>query len=84
MSKQPPDSGLGREIPPLLDHVFIFFDQAGFEMEEARKFYDHYAATGWKGIKGRPLRNWKTKAQEWIWELKTAKPYLRFVAKFQH
>ena len=72
-------SGLGKQMPPVWAHVAIFFDQAGFEIDEARKFYEHYEATGWKGIKGQPLRNWKTKAQEWIWELKIAKPYLRLV-----
>ena len=70
--------GLGGEVPPAREHVLIFFDQAGFGDAEAERFYQHYEDTGWKGLKGGLIRNWKTKAQEWIWELKLADPYLRF------
>jgi hypothetical protein len=71
-------SGMGSEVPPLESHVQIFFDQAGFSKTEAEKFYQHYKQKGWKGPKGYHIRNWKTKANEWLWELKMRNPHLRF------
>ena len=70
-------SGLGSEVPPAWEHVLIFFDQAGFPETEARKFFQHYEEMQWKGLKGGLIRNWKTKAQEWIWEIKRRNPHLR-------
>ena len=71
-------SGTGGQVPPVWEHVLIYFDQAGFEETEARSFFDHYEGSGWKGSKGGLIRNWKTKASEWLWELKLEHPYLRF------
>jgi hypothetical protein len=69
--------GLGRQVPPQFDHVMIFFDQAGFTETEARRFYNHYEDMDWRGLKGGLIRNWKTKAQEWLWEIKLRNPHLR-------
>ncbi|MGN6398667.1 MAG: hypothetical protein ACTHMI_24065 [Mucilaginibacter sp.] len=69
--------GLGNEVPPQWRHVLIFFDQAGFRESEARQFFQHYENANWRGPKGEPVSNWKTKAQEWIWAVKLRKPYLR-------
>jgi hypothetical protein len=71
-------TGLGKQVPPDRSHILIFFDQAGFEKTEAIRFFQHYQTTGWKGHKGNPISNWKTKANEWIWELKRLNPHLRF------
>lgn len=70
-------SGFGRQVPPVLAHVLIFFDQAGFPETEARRFYHHYEEQEWRGPKGCAIRNWKTKAQEWLWEIKQRNPHLR-------
>ena len=70
-------AGLGRQVPPVWEHVLIFFDQAGFPETEAKQFYHHYEEMQWKGLKGGMIRNWKTKAQEWIWEIKLRNPHLR-------
>jgi len=70
-------TGLGNEVPPAKEHVRIFFDQAGFTETEAEKFFQHHESAGWQGRKGRPIRNWKTKAQEWLWEIKSQNPHLR-------
>ncbi|MDB5141417.1 MAG: hypothetical protein JWQ66_130 [Mucilaginibacter sp.] len=70
-------TGLGSQVPPAWEHVLIFFDQAGFPETEARQFFQHYEETEWKGLKGGLIRNWKTKAQEWIWEIKLQNPHLR-------
>jgi hypothetical protein len=69
--------GLGKQVPPALAHVLIFFDQAGFTETEAKHFYNHYEEMDWRGIKGGLIRNWKTKAQEWLWEIKLRNPHLR-------
>jgi uncharacterized protein (DUF3820 family) len=69
--------GLGNEVPPAWEHVLIFFDQAGFPETEAQQFFQHYEEMQWKGLKGGLIRNWKTKAQEWIWEIKLQNPHLR-------
>jgi len=71
-------TGLGKQVPPQREHVFVFFDQAGFTETEAQRFFQHYKTTGWTGQKGNPIHNWKTKANEWIWELKLINPHLRF------
>ncbi len=70
-------SGFGRQVPPRLQYVLIFFDQAGLSETEARRFYNHYEDMDWRGLKGAPIRNWKTKAQQWIWEIKLLHPHLR-------
>jgi hypothetical protein len=31
----------------------------------------------WRGLKGGMIRDWKTKAQEWLWEIKQRNPHLR-------
>ena len=70
-------AGLGSEVPPAWEHVLIFFDQAGFSETETKQFFQHYDEMEWKGLKGGLIRNWKTKAQEWIWEIKLRNPHLR-------
>lgn len=70
-------TGLGGQVPPAWEHVLIFFDQAGFSETEARRFYNHYEDMDWRALKGGLIRNWKTKAQEWLWEIKLRNPHLR-------
>lgn len=70
-------TGLGGEVPPAREHVDIFFDQAGFAETEAEEFFQHYEEMDWHGLKGGLIRNWKTKAQEWLWEIKAQNPHLR-------
>ncbi|HEX3384402.1 MAG TPA: hypothetical protein VHS53_04405 [Mucilaginibacter sp.] len=72
-----PKAGLGSQVPPIWEHVLIFFDQAGFAESEARQFFQHHDDMKWKGLKGDLIRNWKTKAQEWVWEIKLQNPHLR-------
>lgn len=69
--------GLGSQVPPDIRHVLIFFDQAGFSETEANSFFNHYEEMDWRGLKGGLIRNWKTKAQEWLWAIKFDNPYLR-------
>jgi len=76
--KHASSTGLGKQVPPERSHVMIFFAQAGFGKTEAQRFLKHYENNGWTGLKGNLIHNWKTKANEWIWELKRLNPHLRF------
>jgi hypothetical protein len=38
----------------------------GLSSTTARKFFNHYAALGWKTSTGAKIENWKAKAAEWI------------------
>lgn len=65
-----PNLGHGNEVPPLLDHVKIIFDQKELHEEDANEFYDHFQKTDWKTKTGVPIKNWKQVADNWIWNLK--------------
>lgn len=40
-------SGYGPDIPPLEDHVKIYFDEKGYPPVEAEKFYNYFQSNGW-------------------------------------
>lgn len=62
--------GYGNEVPPLLDHVKIIFDQQDFQEKDAIEFFDHFEERGWKTKSGVPIKNWKQIVDNWIWNLK--------------
>ncbi|SFU14169.1 hypothetical protein SAMN04489724_4326 [Algoriphagus locisalis] len=62
--------GYGTEVPPLLDHVKIVFDQQELGEKEAVEFFDHFEESGWKTKTGVSIKNWKQVADQWIWNLK--------------
>jgi len=72
-----PRKGLGREVPPKIDHVKIYFDQQELP-QEAEKFYHWHERSKWHTATGHPVKNWKTEAAKWIWEIRLLNPYLRF------
>lgn len=57
--------GFGREIPPDLELVKIYFDQKGCG-GMAEKFYNEKSRSGWSNVRGGRMRNWKEAASEWI------------------
>jgi hypothetical protein len=61
--------GLGWQLPPNPEFVKIYFLQKGRSETEAVRFIQHFEASGWKRDTGNPIRNWKTMACDWIWEL---------------
>ncbi|AOM79999.1 hypothetical protein BFS30_24265 [Pedobacter steynii] len=68
--KEQLEIGLGRKVPPSRIFVTIYFIQKGLNEQQADFFYLKYELVGWCDSKGSPLRNWKTLASEWIWNLK--------------
>ncbi len=62
--------GYGTEVPPLLDHVKIIFDQQDLQEKDAIEFFDHFEERGWQTKTGVSIKNWKQVADQWIWDLK--------------
>ncbi|WEK21372.1 MAG: hypothetical protein P0Y49_09485 [Candidatus Pedobacter colombiensis] len=61
------NNGFGVMVPPQLDYVVIYFIQAGLRKKDALDFYKDHQANGWKGKKGKMIRDWKMYAWHWIW-----------------
>ncbi|MBS1530359.1 MAG: hypothetical protein JSU01_08630 [Bacteroidetes bacterium] len=70
MKKSARQAGFGKEMPPEKGHVTIYFIQKGLTEKEADFFFGQQKLTDWKTKRGRPIRNWKAVAAEWIWQLK--------------
>lgn len=62
--------GHGNEVPPLLDHVKIIFDQQDFQEKDAIEFFDYFEEREWRTKSGVPIKNWKQVVDNWIWKLK--------------
>ncbi|EOZ95346.1 hypothetical protein A33Q_3266 [Indibacter alkaliphilus LW1] len=60
--------GYGVGVPPDLHFVKIYFCQKGLTASRALKFYSHFEKIGWKTKTGKPVKNWKALANDWIWE----------------
>ena len=58
--------GSGKQVPPLKDHVFIYFIEKGASEKLADGFFQHYTDLQWKTNRLKPLSNWKVAAWEWI------------------
>lgn len=69
MKKTTPNSGYGNIVPPLPEHVKIYFIQKGLSEKEGDTFFKHFKCLEWKTDSGVPVRNWKALANEWIWNL---------------
>jgi len=74
MIKNSKTEGCGENMPPLLEHVKIYFDQKGLPAKAAEGFYRYYKGRKWKTDKGCPIRNWKVTATNWIWMHQQQKP----------
>jgi len=82
IKKVKPDRGLGRSVPPLFAHVEIYFLNNGCSSKDAATFFQYYEERDWKGIKGKPLRNWKTLVSDWIYQMKR-EAYLKQKALYE-
>lgn len=59
--------GYGQEVPPHPNFVAIYFDQKQLA-PEAERFFKHYEKLDWKTVTGKPIRNWKVIATDWIFD----------------
>ena len=58
--------GMGHNLPPLINHVAIYFLQQNLALPDAQFFYQHYEKLEWKTVRGKPQKNWKVLAKDWI------------------
>ncbi|SDG10477.1 hypothetical protein [Mucilaginibacter gossypii] len=61
------NKGMGYQIPPLIGHVAIYFDQQSMALPDAQRFFQHHENMEWKTVTGRPQKNWKVLAKDWIY-----------------
>lgn len=65
------------EDSPTLKEVKIYFDQKGFEEGDAKSFFKEFHKKNWQNSKGKPLGNWRAKANERMWLKQKDNSYLR-------
>ncbi|OJW80304.1 MAG: hypothetical protein BGO69_05600 [Bacteroidetes bacterium 46-16] len=58
--------GLGKEVPPLKEHVIIYFAQKGCPEQIALDFFFYFSQKNWNNHQGKLLSNWKRTAWYWI------------------
>jgi len=46
--------------------VFIFFEEKGFDADEAKKFFEHYQTRNWQTSDGKDIRDWRAVAINWM------------------
>lgn len=46
--------------------VILFFEEKGFDADEAKKFYEHYQTRSWQTSDGKPIRDWRSLASNWM------------------
>ena len=64
-----------------IEDVITYFKEKGYTETSARKFFDYYSVADWKDSTGKPVKNWKQKAQA-VWfkeENKEKKPTTKTV-----
>lgn len=59
--------GNGKVIPPVYDHVVIYFLQAGSSRDQALAFYSYYQSVFWRNKNRSIIKNWKICAWKWVW-----------------
>ena len=57
--------GFGYTLPPEPEFLQLYFDEQELPAE-AERFYRHYENLDWKTVTGKPIRNWKVLAADWI------------------
>jgi len=72
-------AGVSKLIPESLSEVEGFFFQNNYPATEAKKFYNHYKAIGWKIQGVTPIEDWKALVEKWMenakkWEDKKQQP----------
>ncbi|MEJ7693492.1 hypothetical protein [Daejeonella sp.] len=75
--------GFGVDVPPVSAHVKIYFLQKGLTEPEAEAFFIAFNAVDWKTGSGKPIRNWKVLASDWIFDSIQRKKLRRRQSLFQ-
>ena len=52
------------ESAPIKDDVINFFQENGYSVQAAEKFYDGYSLNDWKDPQNRKIHNWRQKASD--------------------
>ena len=60
--------GYGNQVPPIWEHVKIWFLHNGAHESIGKSFFDHYTDCKWKNNNGILIKNWKVHAWKWRWE----------------
>ena len=60
------NEGAGTAVPPLKQHVVVYFQQKEATEAEALVFYNHYQKRKWKNGRHKKMANWKVAAWEWL------------------
>ena len=60
------NQGMGHNVPPLINHVAIYFLQQNLALPDAKSFFQHHDKLQWRTVTGRPQKNWKVLAKDWI------------------
>ncbi|WP_313492022.1 MULTISPECIES: hypothetical protein [Sphingobacterium] len=61
------NKGLGKEIPPDLFHVEVYFLANGSSTEMAHHFFNYYKDNKWRNNRNIVIKNWKVLAWQWIY-----------------
>lgn len=61
------NQGMGHQLPPIIGHVAIYFYQQSMALPDALNFFQHFEKMEWKTVTGRPQKNWKVLAKDWIY-----------------
>ncbi|EOZ97790.1 hypothetical protein A33Q_1599 [Indibacter alkaliphilus LW1] len=64
----PKSENLRMNIPGI-EQVRSYFSIKDYSIEEADLFFFYYQSLGWRNENGTPLRDWKSAASSWMWNL---------------
>lgn len=72
-------AGVPKLIPESLNEVEELFKQNNYPVAEAKKFFNHYKAIGWKIQGVTPIEDWKALSEKWManaakWDDKKQQP----------
>ncbi|MBS1527697.1 MAG: hypothetical protein JST19_18775 [Bacteroidetes bacterium] len=62
--------GKGTSVPPIKEHVIIYFSEKGADRSQAMNFFVDLDKRKWKNNRGKLIANWKCAAWNYILNLK--------------